>query len=135
MTHRILITLSIFCFLLLSTPIESIGATGQDAKISYVLKNLSLKKDVVAKFRPLLVQYYQEIDKVKAPRKALKDKYQKAEDAGKLTAQQCDELFASKQKQEADELEVRTRYYAKFKTVLPTAQAYEAIKLCNDKIK
>lgn len=135
MTHRILITLSMFCFLLLSTPVESIGATGPDAKISYVLKNLSLKKDVVAKFRPLLVQYYQEIDKVKAPRKALKDKYQKAEDAGKLTAQQCDELFASKQKQEADELEVRTRYYAKFKTVLPTAQAYEAIKLCNDKIK
>ena len=65
MTHRILITLSMFCFLLLSTPVESIGATGQDAKISYVLKNLSLKKDVVAKFRPLLVQYYQEIDKVK----------------------------------------------------------------------
>ena len=77
MTHRILITLSMFCFLLLSTPVESIGATGQDAKISYVLKNLSLKKDVVAKFRPLLVQYYQEIDKVKAPRKALKDKYKK----------------------------------------------------------
>ena len=57
------------------------------------------------------------------------------EDLGKLTPQQCDELFQSKQKQEAGELEVRTRFYAKFKTVLTTQQAYEAIKLCNDKIK
>ena len=84
---------------------------------------------------PLLVQYYEEIARVKAPRKALREKYQRAEDLGKLTPQQCDELFQSKQKQEAGELEVRIRFYAKFKTVLTTQQAYEAIKLCNDKIK
>lgn len=135
MTHRLFLACSVFFMLLLSAPVEVVGASKQDAHISYVLKNLSLKKDVVAKFRPLLVQYYQEIDKVKAPRKALKEKYQRAEDAGKLTAQQCDELFAAKQKQEAEELEVRTRFYTKFKTVLTTPQAYEAIKLCNDKVK
>ena len=121
--------------LLLAVPADVCAAGKQDAHIAYVLKNMSLKKEVVAKFRPLLVQYYEEIARVKAPRKALREKYQRAEDLGKLTPQQCDELFQSKQKQEAGELEVRTRFYAKFKTVLTTQQAYEAIKLCNDKIK
>ncbi len=135
MRHNLVIALALCCMMLVSVPAEVLGAGKQDAHVTYVLKNLSLSKDVAAKFRPLLVQYYQEIARVKAPRKALRDKYQKAEDAGKLTAQQCDELFQSKQKQEAGELEVRTRYYTKFKTVLSTQQAYKAIKLCNDKLK
>lgn len=123
------------CMMLSALPMEAVAASKQDAHIAYVLKNVTLKKEEVAKLRPLLVQYYEEIARVKAPRKALRDKYQKAEDAGKLTAQQCDELFESKQKQESGELEVRRRYYAKFKTVLSTPKAYEVIKLCNDKVK
>ena len=135
MKHKLILSCVMLSVMLVAVPVRVLGADKQDAHVAYVLKNLSLKKDVAAKFRPLLVQYYQEIARVKAPRKALKEKHQKAEDAGKLTAQQCDELFQSKQKQEAGELEVRTRYYAKFKTVLTTPQAYQAIKLCNDKLK
>lgn len=135
MTHKFLIACSLFCMMLMAAPTDVCGAGKQDSHIAYVLKNLSLSKEAVAKFRPLLVQYYQEIARVKAPRKALREKYQKAEETGKLTAQQCDELFQSKQKQESGELEVRTRYYAKFKTVLTTPQAYQAIRLCNDKLK
>ena len=77
----------------LAAPADVCAAGKQDAHIAYVLKNMSLKKEVVAKFRPLLVQYYEEIARVKAPRKALREKYQRAEDLGKLTPQQCDELF------------------------------------------
>lgn len=135
MRHNLVIAFVMLCMVQVAVPARVLGAGKQDAHVTYVLKNLSLKKEVADKFRPLLIQYYQEIARVKAPRKALKDKYQKAEDAGKLTAQQCDELFQSKQKQEAGELEVRTRYYTKFKTVLTTPQAYKAIKLCNDKVK
>lgn len=135
MKHYLVIACSVLCMMFLAAPADVCAAGKQDAHIAYVLKNMSLKKEVVAKFRPLLVQYYEEIARVKAPRKALREKYQRAEDLGKLTPQQCDELFQSKQKQEAAELEVRTRFYAKFKTVLTTQQAYEAIKLCNDKIK
>ncbi len=135
MRHHLYIVCGMLCMLLMAAPAKVRGAGKQDAHIAYVLKHLSLSKEATAKFRPVLVQYYQEIARVKAPRKALREKYQKAEETGKLTDKQCDELFQSKQKQEAGELEVRTRYYAKFKTVLTTRQAYEAIKLCNDKLK
>ena len=135
MRHHLFIVCGMLCILSMAVPSKVLCAGKQDAHISYVLKNLSLGKETVAKFRPVLVQYYQEIARVKAPRKALREKYRDAEESGKFTAKQCGELFQSKQKQEAGELEVRTRYYTKFKTVLSTQQAYEAIRLCNDKLK
>ena len=135
MKHYQAIACGLCCMMLSALPMEAVAAGKQDAHIAYVLKNVTLKKEEVAKLRPVLVQYYEEIAKVKAPRKALRDKYQKAEETGKLTAQQCDELFESKLKQESAELEVRRRYYAKFKTVVSTPKAYEVIRLCNDKVK
>lgn len=135
MRNNLFIACGLCCMMLLAVPLEVRGAGKQDAHIAYVLKQLGLKKDEAARLRPILVQYYQEVDRVKAPRKALREKYKKAEDMGKLTAQQCDELWESKLKQESEELEVRRKYYVKFKAVLSTPVAYEAIKLCNDKLK
>lgn len=107
----------------------------QAAHISYVLKNMKLDSAAKAKFRPMLVQYYEDIAAVKKDNKALKEKYRRADEAGRLTGAQCDQLFNSKQKQEADELAVRKKYYAQFKTVLSVQQAYKAIRLCNDKVE
>ena len=106
-----------------------------DAHVSYVLKNMKLSKADAAKVKPLLYAYYKEMSNAKASHKALKEKYSKAEDAGKLTTAQCDELFESKQKQEMAQLAVKKSYYAKMKTVLPAAKAYKLMKLTNDKVK
>lgn len=117
----------------------NVTVTAQSAKqaahINYVLKNMKLDNATKAKFRPMLVQYYEDIASVKKDNKALKEKYKRADEAGKLTDAQCDQLFNSKQKQETDELAVRKKYYAQFKTVLSVQQAYKAIRLCNDKVE
>ena len=106
-----------------------------EAHVAYVLKNMKLSKEDAAKVKPLLYAYYKDMSSAKASHKALKEKYSKAEDTGKLTTAQCDELFESKQNQEMAQLAVKKSYYAKMKTVLPAAKAYKLMKLTNDKVK
>ena len=107
----------------------------RDARVAYVLKNLRLKSDVEAKFKPLLDAYLKELSDLKDPYKNLKDEFQDAIDANKLTPAQCDQLFEAKQKQEEKEPAVQRKHYAKFKTVLTTQQAYRAMKLSDDKLE
>ena len=122
--------------IMMTMPTQQVKAGEKDdAHVAYVLKNMKLSKEDAAKVKPLLYAYYKEMSNAKASHKALKEKYSKAEDAGKLTAAQCDELFESKQKQEMAQLAIRKTYYAKIKTVLPPAKAYKLMKLTNDKVK
>ena len=107
----------------------------RDARVAYVLKNLRLKSDVEAKFKPLLDAYLKELSDLKDPYKNLKDELQDAIDANKLTPAQGDQLFEAKQKQEEKEPAVQRKHYAKFKTVLTTQQAYRAMKLSDDKLE
>ena len=117
-------------------PVQNISAGAKDdAHIAYIFKNMKLSSDEKAKVKPLLQAYYKEISASKAANKELKEKYDAAEDAGKLTAAQCDELFESKQKEQRAELDIRKAYYPKFKAVLPTMKAYQLMKLANDKVK
>ncbi len=129
----------IICFCIISMmvmfkPINVFANSKDKAKISYVLKNMRLKKDAADKLEVELAAYYKEVAAAKADYKAMKDKLEMARDAGRLTAEQCDMLFEGKQKQDIAEMEVRKKYYSKFKTILTTQQAYEAIRLCNDKL-
>ena len=122
--------------LLTFIPVQHISAGEKDdAHIAYIFKNMKLSSDEKAKVKPLLQAYYKEISASKATNKALKEKYDAAEDAGKLTAAQCDELFESKQKEQRAELDIRKAYYPKFKAILPTMKAYQLMKLANDKVK
>ncbi len=107
----------------------------QDMHIAYVLKNAKLTTEQKTKLRPMLVAYYQDMDKAKASHKALKDKLEEKDDAWKLTEAECDQLFESKQKQEKDQLDVARKHYQAFKTILPANKAYKVIRLCNDKVK
>ena len=130
-----LILLAIFG-LMAFVPVQNINAGEKDdAHISYIFKNMRLSSEEKAKVKPILQAYYKEVSAAKAPNKALKDKYDSAEDAGKLTPAQCDELFDSKQKAERAELDIRKAYYPKFKAVLPAMKAYQLMKLANDKVK
>lgn len=117
-------------------PVQNISAGAKDdAHIAYIFKNMKLSSDEKAKVKPLLQAYYKEISASKAANKELKEKYDAAEDAGKLTAAQCDELFESKQKEQRAELDIRKAYYPKFKAILPAMKAYQLMKLANDKVK
>ena len=107
----------------------------RDARVAYVLKNLRLKSDVQEKFKPILDAYLKELGDLKDTYKNLKDELQDAIDANKLTPAQCDQLFEAKQKQEEKEPALNRKYYAKFKTVLTTQQAYKAMKLSDDKLE
>ena len=107
----------------------------RDARVAYVLKNLKLKSDVEAKFKPMLEDYLKELSDLKDNYQNLKDELRDAIDRGKLTAAQCDRLFEAKQKQEEKEPAIMRKWYAKFKTVLTAQQAYKAMKLSDDKLK
>lgn len=132
MTRRIVV---LFCFVLFTCSTVIIAGEKQDAHIAYVLKNAKLSKELNAKLKPMLMAYYKEISAAKSSHKQLKEKLGAKEDAGKLTAAECDQYFESKMKQESAQLEVRKKYYGQFKTILSTPQAYKVIKLCDDKVK
>ena len=123
-----------FC-LAVTLPTSAQAGKKRDARVAYVLKNLRLKPDVQAKFKPVLEAYLKELSDLKDPYKKLKDDLQDAIDANKLTAAQCDQLFEAKQKQEDKEPALNRKWYAKFKTVITAQQAYKAMKLSDDKLE
>lgn len=134
MKHLMLI-LAMFISLAVAMPSSVHAGKKRDARVAYVLKNLRLKSDVQEKFKPMLDAYLKELSDLKDTYKNLKDELQDAIDANKLTAAQCDKLFEAKQKQEEQEPALNRKWYAKFKTVLTTQQAYKAMKLSDDKIE
>lgn len=126
---------ALFISMAVIMPSSAFAGSKRDARVAYVLKNLKLKSDVQEKFKPLLEAFLKELSDVKDPYEDLKDELQDAIDTNKLTAAQCDKLFELKQKQEEQEPAVLRKWYAKFKTVLTTQQAYKAMKLSDDKLK
>ena len=134
MKHFMLIA-ALFISMAVVMPSSAFAGKKRDARVAYVLKNLRLKKDVQEKFRPILDAYLKELGDLKDPYKKLKDEMEDAINANKLTAAQCDQLFEAKQKQEEKEPALNRKWYAKFKTVITTQQAYKAMKLSDDKIE
>lgn len=134
MRHIMFIAAMLLC-MAAATPSTAQAGNKQEARVAYVLKNLRLKGDVQSKLKPLLADYFKELSEVKAPHKALKDKWADAIEADKLSATQCDQLFESKRKQEEAEIALQRKYYTKFKTVVTAQQAYKALKLSDDKMK
>ncbi len=126
---------AMFLCLAVTLPTSAQAGKKRDARVAYVLKNLRLKPDVQAKFKPVLEAYLKELSDLKDPYKKLKDELQDAIDANKLTAAQCDQLFEAKQKQEDKEPALNRKWYAKFKTVITAQQAYKAMKLSDDKLE
>ena len=134
MKHFMLIA-AIFISMAVIMPSSAYAGKKRDARVAYIMKNLRLKSDVQTKFKPLLEAYLKELSDIKAPYKKLKDELEDAINANKLTPAQCDQLFEAKQKQEDKEPALNRKWYAKFKTVVTTQQAYKAMKLSDDKIE
>lgn len=127
--------LLMLCTLFALLPSSAFSQKSHQPQIKYVLRNLRITKEQKSALTPILESYYIEIKEVKAPRAELKRKYAAEEKSGNLTTEQCNQLFASKIKQEHLELDVRQKYYEEFKKVLTVQQAYNAIRLANDKLK
>lgn len=134
MKHFMLLAAMFLCLAVIM-PTSAHAGKKRDARVAYVLKNLRLKADVQAKFKPVLEAYLKELSDLKDPYKKLKDELEDAINANKLTAAQCDLLFETKQKQEDKEPTLNRKYYAKFKTVITAQQAYKAMKLSDDKLE
>ena len=134
MKHFMLLAAIAFC-LAATIPSTALAGAKRDARVAYVLKNLRLKADVQEKFKPLLEAYLKELSDLKDPYKDLKNELQDAIDGNKLTPAQCDKLFEAKQKQEEKEPALQRKWYAKFKTVITTQQAYKAMKLSDAKLE
>lgn len=134
MKHFMLMLGMLFAMAIVAPSAAKAGGK-QEARIAYVLKNLKLKSDVQAKFKPLLAAYFKELSDVKAPYKALKQKWEVAIDNDKLSAEQCDQLFELKMKQEEAEVALQRKHYPLFKAAVTTQQAYKAFKLSDDKMK
>lgn len=131
---QILILAVMLVSLTVTVPTNAHAGEKRTARVMYVLKNLNLKSDVQVKFKPILEAYLKELSDLKDVYKDMKDELQDAIDANKLTPEQCDKLFEAKQKQEEQEPAIQRKWYAKFKTVLTTQQAYRAMKLSDDKL-
>ena len=129
MKHFMLIA-AIFISMAVVMPSSAYAGKKRDARVAYIMKS-----DVQTKFKPLLEAYLKELSDIKAPYKKLKDELEDAINANKLTPAQCDQLFEAKQKQEDKEPALNRKWYAKFKTVVTTQQAYKAMKLSDDKIE
>lgn len=134
MKHFMLLAAMFLCLAVIM-PTSAQAGKKRDARVAYVLKNLRLKADVQAKFKPVLEAYLKELSDLKDPYKKLKDELEDAINTNKLTAAQCDQLFEAKQKQEEKEPALNRKWYAKFKTVITAQQAYKAMKLSDDKLE
>lgn len=133
MKHRYFIYfLFLVGFMLL--PSAAIAQKEYQAQIKYVLRHLRITKEKKAELTPILTSYYEEIKEVKAPRAELRRELGAKEKKGDLSPSECNELFASKIKQEHAELDVREKYFEEFKKILTVQQAYTAIRLANDKV-
>ena len=72
MKHLVYIAVMFVC-LAVGMPTTAQAGAKRDARVAYVLKNLRLKSDVEAKFKPLLEAFLKELSDVKDPYEDLKD--------------------------------------------------------------
>ena len=80
MKHFMLLAAMSLCLAVIM-PTSAQAGKKRDARVAYVLKNLRLKADVQAKFKPVLEAYLKELSDLKDPYKKLKDDLQDAIDA------------------------------------------------------
>ncbi|MBO7120656.1 MAG: hypothetical protein J6W03_10110, partial [Bacteroidaceae bacterium] len=75
---QFMLIMAMFLSLALIVPTSAQAGKKRDARVAYVLKNLRLKSDVEAKFKPLLDAFLKELSDVKDPYEDLKDELQDA---------------------------------------------------------
>lgn len=104
-------------------------------KCGYVIKNLRLNKDQAAKFKPLLMNYINEMKAAKDTYDNLKDKYKPAIKSGKLTDGQAMQLLNTHWISDAKETAVKKKYTSIFVSCIGAKKTFEAFDYASDSMK
>ena len=99
-----------------------------------VMKKNKLKGKMEDKWKSKSIMNFMNLHKNKDKHDEIQDKYAAAEEKGKLTDAQAEELMQSKFKKDAGELEIRRKYYASLKAIVGAVKARNIMALSNDKL-
>ena len=106
----------------------------QMARVNYIMEQMHFDRATASKVRPTVQAFVEALHTNKDKHDAVQDKYLAAEESGKLTDAQAEELMQSKFRKDAGELDIRRQYYARFKALVGAAKARRIIALSNDKL-
>lgn len=106
----------------------------QLARVNYIMEQMHFDRATASKVRPTVTAFVEALHTNKDKHDAVQDKYLAAEESGKLTDAQAEELMQSKFKKDAGELDIRRQYYARFKALVGAAKARRILALSNDKL-
>lgn len=106
----------------------------QMARVNYIMEQMHFDRATASKVRPTVQAFVEALHTNKDKHDAVQDKYLAAEESGKLTDAQAEELMQSKFKKDAGELDIRRQYYARFKALVGAAKARRILALSNDKL-
>lgn len=104
-------------------------------KCSYVLKGLKLDKATAAKFKPLLVNYVNEMKAAKDVYDDVKDKLKPAIKSGKLTDAQANQLLNAHWNSDTRETAVKKKYTSIFISCIGAKKTFEAFDYASDSMK
>lgn len=106
----------------------------QMARVNYIMEQMHFDRATASKVRPTVQAFVEALHTNKDKHDAVQDKYLAAEESGKLSDAQAEELMQSKFKKDAGELDIRRQYYARFKALVGAAKARRILALSNDKL-
>lgn len=124
--------ISIFALLLCLTTVSA--QSKQQLRVAYIIEQMKFDRATVAKVKPTITEFVEALHKNKDKHDEIQDKYAAAEEKGKLTEAQAEELMQSKFKKDAGELEIRRKYYASLKAIVGAVKARNIMALSNDKL-
>lgn len=124
--------ISIFALLLCLTTVSA--QSKQQLRVAYILEQMKFDRATAAKVKPTIAEFVEALHKNKDKHDEIQDKYAAAEEKGKLTDAQAEELMQSKFKKDAGELEIRRKYYASLKAIVGAVKARNIMALSNDKL-
>lgn len=124
--------ISIFALLLCLTTLSA--QSKQQQRVAYIIEQMKFDRATAAKVKPTIAEFVEALHKNKDKHDEIQDKYAAAEEKGKLTDAQAEELMQSKFKKDAGELEIRRQYYTRLKAIVGAVKARNILALSNDKL-
>lgn len=106
-----------------------------EIKCNYVIKNLKLNKVQAAKFKPLFINYVNELKAAKSTYDNLKDKYKPAIKSGRLSQGQAIQLLNAHWNSDTKETAVKRKYSNIFISCIGAQKTYQAFDYASDSMK
>ncbi len=124
--------ISLFVLLLCLTAVYA--QSKQQQRVAYIIEQMNFDRATLQKVKPTITAFVAALHDNKDKHDAVQDKYAVAEEKGKLTEAQAEELMQSKFKKDAGELEIRRKYYDSLKAIVGAVKARQILALSNDKL-